>query len=557
MDKPLWSTVVIARNEEKTLPRLLASLNEFKARGGTVVVLDTGSTDRTVAVATELGALVSEVGDKFRHEIDQDLADKINERFVVEEAPIVKAGDHYFHFADARNMAASLAPCDMISMADADEAFTKLDIDGINAIIGAGKTQFEYNFIFAHNADGSPAVQFTQSKFYDRRSLHWNNAVHEVLAGEGNRHFLGQELFKLEHWQVPGDRHSYLTGLAVDCFQRQEDDRNSHYFARELFWSGRYKSAKKEFERHVAMNRWAAERAESQIYIGDCLGHLGLPLDQVEAYQKAYNMDGGRRKALLKLAQAYKFWNDPQRTAVYAAAALQIPLNGYYANDMREYTVLPHELLYWAKGWMGDIAGAREHITKCLEHEPYNPQYTRDTKYYFEYKDPGIEGWMSALECQWLYGVAKGMENILELGSWKGRSTHALAKGCKGTVTAVDHWQGSKDVIDLTNKMAKQEDVYATFLNNVKDCPNIVPLKMSGDEASDLFDDKSFDMVFIDAGHTYEEVKNDIARWLPKARILMCGDDYMPNTWMGVVQAVDEAFGKPDGLCGKIWYKWL
>lgn len=557
MDTPIFSSVVIAKNEAKTLPKLAASLKEFMDAGGEVLVLDTGSTDGTADIARSLGCTVHEVGDQFRHDIDEESAHNINERFVVDEAPIVKAGDHYFHFADARNMAASLAKNDMISMADADEAFTRLDVDGINALITAGKTQFEYNFIFSHNPDGSPSIQFTQSKFYDRRTMHWNNAVHEVLAGSGERAFLTPDLFKLEHWQIPGDRHSYLIGLAVDCYQRPEDDRNSHYLARELFWAGRYKSALKEFERHVAMNRWPAERAESQIYIGDCLGHLNRPQDQIEAYQKAYNMDGGRRKALLKLAQAYRFWNDPQRTAVYAAAALQIPLNGYYANDMREYTVLPHELLYWANGWMGNIQGARDNLIKCLEYEPYNPQYARDTKYYFEYPDSGIDGWMSVQECQWLYETAKKMSNILELGSWKGRSTHALASGCKGQVIAVDHWEGSKDVIDLTNQMAKVEDVYKTFLNNMKDLKNVKPLKMSGDAADFALGKAQYDMVFIDAGHTYEEVKNDIEKWLPHAKILMSGDDYMPGTWMGVVQAVDEAFGKPDGVVGKIWYKWL
>lgn len=49
---------------------------------------------------------------------------------------------------------------------------------------------------------------------------------------------LGEEIFKLEHWQNPEtNRGGYLKGLAVDCFQHQEKDRNSHYFSREMFWN--------------------------------------------------------------------------------------------------------------------------------------------------------------------------------------------------------------------------------------------------------------------------------------------------------------------------------
>ena len=371
--------------------------------------------------------------------------------------------------------------------------------------------------------------------------------------------YLPNELFKLEHWQVPGDRHSYLVGLAADCFLRPNDDRNSHYFARELFWSGRYKSALKEFQRHVTMNGWETERAESMIYIGDCYGHLNRPQDQVEWYQKAYNLDGGRRKALLKLAQAYKFWNDPQRTAVYASGALTIPRNGYYANDMREYTVLPHELLYWAKGWMGDIAGAKEHLFKCLEYEPYNPVYADATKYYCEYKESGIEGWMTPIDCEYLYNTAKMVGEAIEVGSWKGRSTHALlsgvAKAGNGTVIAIDTWAGSKDPQDLTNSMAKTEDIYATFMKNVGSFPNLKTIRKFSVDAAKDFEDGSIPFFFLDAGHSEEEVTEDIKAWLPKIKKggIFAGDDYLPNTWMGVCEAVRKAFGGPDEIHGKIW----
>src|SRR5687768_15192578 len=97
MTVPNWSCVLIARNEEKTLPRLLASLSEFQARGGKVYVCDTGSTDKTVEVARAHGCEVHEAGERFIRTVTEQEAKEINEMFVVEdEAPIIKAGDRQF-----------------------------------------------------------------------------------------------------------------------------------------------------------------------------------------------------------------------------------------------------------------------------------------------------------------------------------------------------------------------------------------------------------------------------------------------------------------------------
>jgi len=52
------SVIIPARNEEKNLPRLLRSLQSQSTPPEEIIVVDDGSTDRTAAVAAELGARV-------------------------------------------------------------------------------------------------------------------------------------------------------------------------------------------------------------------------------------------------------------------------------------------------------------------------------------------------------------------------------------------------------------------------------------------------------------------------------------------------------------------
>ena len=61
----------------------------------------------------------------------------------------------------------------------------------------------------------------------------------------------------------------------------------------------------------------------------------------------------------------------------------------------------------------------------------YNPEENR------------ITGFMSEPELTQLYKWACECESIVEIGSWRGRSTHALLSGCKGKVYAVDHFGGN------------------------------------------------------------------------------------------------------------------
>jgi len=72
--------------------------------------------------------------------------------------------------------------------------------------------------------------------------------------------------------------------------------------------------------------------------------------------------------------------------------------------------------------------------------------------------------------------------------------------------------------------------------------------------------DGSVDLVFLDADHTYKQVKADIEAWLPKVRPggWLSGHDYnhngpWKNKW-GVAKAVNEVLGKPEVDAGSTWF---
>ncbi len=172
------------------------------------------------------------------------------------------------------------------------------------------------------------------------------------------------------------------------------------------------------------------------------------------------------------------------------------------------------------------------------------------------------KGWMGRDSLKWHARHAAKAKRIIEVGAWLGRSTTVLAKHTKGTVWAVDHWEGTPwDASQhaLYADVVTKRDVYAEFRKNLGHyirIGKVVPVRaMSVAAASQLLAQhgRVFDFVFIDADHSYEGCREDIAAYLPllKSGGLISGHDYH---WAGVKQAVDEAFGdKVQFAPGSIW----
>jgi predicted O-methyltransferase YrrM len=142
-----------------------------------------------------------------------------------------------------------------------------------------------------------------------------------------------------------------------------------------------------------------------------------------------------------------------------------------------------------------------------------------------KYQGNNIEGWMTLSELHWLYETAESMNSVVEIGSWKGRSTHALLSGCKGHVFAIDTFKGNPEQIDNEHKEALAGNLCSEFIENTKQFNNLILIRDYNANIVKFFKNKSIDMVFIDANHTVPNVIMDILNWLPICNKILCGHD--------------------------------
>lgn len=162
-----------------------------------------------------------------------------------------------------------------------------------------------------------------------------------------------------------------------------------------------------------------------------------------------------------------------------------------------------------------------------------------------------ISGWMTYKELKWLAKQAKKHSKIVEIGSYMGRSTRALADNTNGVVYAVDDFKGPRDM-NLPSSI--RDNLFEIFINSTGDLiqlGKIIPVAISHENIQV----EKPDMVFLDGSHEYPDVKRDIKLWLEQLAPggLICGHDY--TNIYDVRQAVDESFGRVKLARGtSIWY---
>lgn len=155
----------------------------------------------------------------------------------------------------------------------------------------------------------------------------------------------------------------------------------------------------------------------------------------------------------------------------------------------------------------------------------------------------GVTGFLHCDELQKLVELAAG-KDVLEVGSFKGLSAWGMAFVAK-SLTCCDSFAAATDGQRQTGETTTLGD----FLRATDRYSNVKHYQLFSEDAARVIEG-DFDFIFVDATHTYHEVKADIERWWPRVRSggVMALHDVGHRDFPGVQQAVDEVFGPaPEG----------
>ena len=145
---------------------------------------------------------------------------------------------------------------------------------------------------------------------------------------------------------------------------------------------------------------------------------------------------------------------------------------------------------------------------------------------------------VTGLQLSYLLAALQATESLLstavvEIGSYRGATTKALALATKRRVYAVDPFIG----------YGGAEDDFQIFLNQTSDLPNLEHLRYTSGEASRKWSYGAIGFLFIDALHDYVNTRFDIEVWGAKLAVggLMALHDTDNRNFSGTRKAAKEA----------------
>lgn len=116
--------------------------------------------------------------------------------------------------------------------------------------------------------------------------------------------------------------------------------------------------------------------------------------------------------------------------------------------------------------------------------------------------------------------LSQGLETIYMVDAWATLNT-------KGDGASPQEWH-DKNMTDALKRVSKHGEKAVILRGTTADMSHLVP-------------DESLGLLYLDAGHSYESVKEDLINWVPKVVKggIVAGHDFL-NTAYGVQQAVME-----------------
>lgn len=333
---------VIARNESAHVARFMSSV----ADADMVIVGDTGSTDNTVELFRQAGA-------------------------VVHELSIVP-----WRFDAARNAVLDLIPddVDLCFSIDVDELPTPEWRGVIEAAWQPGINRIGYHYVWGFDHLGRQKGRFTRTLIHARHGFRWRRAVHEILDATGPEIYtMADEMYVLHFPDSAKSRSQYLPLLEIATAEDPLDSQISFWLASEYLFARLWAEALTEFERYLALptSTWAPERAGAWRRMAHAWRSQEQPGLALEYLRRACDEAPGEREPWVELAQdclKRGLWQEGLEAAERALTITSQPQH-YLVWD-EAWRSLPEQLAAQCAFGLGRVGLARHYIRRALAADP-------------------------------------------------------------------------------------------------------------------------------------------------------------------------------------------
>lgn len=348
------SLCMIVKNEEDVLERCLECVKDIVDE---IIIIDTGSTDRT-------------------KEIAMSYTDKVYSFEWIND------------FAAARNYSFSKATMDFILWLDADDIILVEDEEKLRLLKQeltekVDVVMMKYNV--GTDENGNITLSYYRERLVKRfNNYKWTEPVHEYIQPSGN-------IINSDICITHKKEHSSLSGRNLIIYEnylstgKELSIRGLYYYARELYYNGKYKDAIKYFNKFLDTEQgWVEDRVSACFHLSICYSYINDSKNRLKALLRSFEFDTPRAEICCQLGYYYLGVQDYKRAIFWYSLATQLKKTddnwGFILHEYWGY--IPNIQLCLCYDKLGDITQATNYNNEAAKYKPNDPAVLYNKKYF-------------------------------------------------------------------------------------------------------------------------------------------------------------------------------
>lgn len=348
------SLCMIVKNEEMHIARCLDSMADLVDE---IIIVDTGSTDRTV-------------------EIVSDYTDKVYSYSWKDD------------FADARNESFSRAVMDYCMWMDADDILEASERDKflqLKQTLSADVDIVMMKYHTSFDEAGRPSFSYFRERWIRNCAKYrWTGAVHEVIPPDGRVVYSDIAVCHKKVGAGDPDRNLKIYQKMIAAGKCLEP-RQQYYYGRELYYHRQYREAVSVFEEFLlSAEGWIENKIEACSVCADCYYRLGEEQAALSTLFRSLGFDLPRAELCCEIGKYFLEHGNFHNAIFWYETALNTPKkehsDGFILPDCYDY--VPFLQLCVCYDRMGERQKAKEYNERAGSCKPYSQAYLYNKRYF-------------------------------------------------------------------------------------------------------------------------------------------------------------------------------